>query len=126
MVAGREYVAKEVSAVAPPIVAGVATSVFPRHFRRQLHARGLARHTDETISSKGTADMNAIEAALGQAPFLGGTHPIMADAAAFGLIAPMAKWPMRTPVADYIKSRSCVMDYVERMREAHGQPSATL
>ena len=48
----------------------------------------------------------------------------MADIAAYGLIAPMAKWPMHTPVADYIKTRPALTGYVERMLAARAPMAA--
>lgn len=116
--AGAEHIAKEVAAVAPPVVAGAVTSMFRGHFRKQLHARGIARHADEVIRAKGIDDMQALEALLGSRDFLGGDHPVMADVSAYGLVAPMAFWPMRTPVADYIKTRPALQSYMDRMRTA--------
>lgn len=113
---GGAYIAKEVAAQAPPVIAGTMTAMFRRHFRRQLAARGIGRHSDEVIRAKGVADMEALEALLGDLPFIGGGRPSMADVSAYGLVAPMAKWPMRTPVADYIKSRPLLLRHVERMQ----------
>lgn len=48
----------------------------------------------------------------------------MADIAAYGLIPPMAKWPMHTPVADYIKTRPALTGYVERMLAARAPMAA--
>jgi hypothetical protein len=45
------------------------------HFRRQLYARGIARHAPEVIAEKGRADLNAIAAFLGDRPFLLGERP---------------------------------------------------
>jgi glutathione S-transferase len=109
----RRMVARQVPAVA----VGAVTSVVCRHFRRQLHARGIARHSPEIIGAKGSADVDALEALLGDGPFLFGSRPAMADVSAYGLLAPMARWPMRTPVADYIKSRPALIAYLDRMEK---------
>ena len=114
----RAHRAKEVAAVAPPVVAGAVTSMFRGHFHNPVHARGIARHADEVIRAKGIDDMQALEALLGDRDFLGGDHPVMADVSAYGLVAPMAFWPMRTPVADYIKTRPALQSYMDRMRTA--------
>jgi glutathione S-transferase len=115
---GSAYIAQEIAAAAPPVIAGAMTAMFRRHFRRQLAARGLGRHSVEVIGNKGIADMQALETMLGDRPFIGGGGPAMADVSAYGLVAPMAKWPMRTPVADYIKGRPTLMRYLDRMHEA--------
>lgn len=114
---GGAHIAREIAAAAPPVIAGAMTAMFRRHFRRQLIARGLGRHSDAVIAAKGIADMAALEALLGDRPFIGGVRPSMADVSAYGLVAPMAKWPMQTPVADHIKGRPTLMRYIDRMHE---------
>lgn len=113
--AGAAYIREAVSAVLPALVAGPIAAQFCGHFRKQLTARGIARHPPEVIAAKGKADLMALEALLGAARFIGGERPAMADVSAYGLLAPMAKWPMRTPVADFLKSRTHLMAYVDRV-----------
>jgi glutathione S-transferase len=112
---GAAEVGRMASASLPPLVAGTVASMLRRHFRQQLHARGIARHSDAVIAGKGKADIDALEALLGDRPFLLGEKLSMADVSAYGLLGPMAKWPMRTPVADDIKSRPALIAYLERM-----------
>jgi glutathione S-transferase len=99
----------------PAVAVGPVAAMVCRHFRRQLHARGIARHSPEIIAAKGKADVDAFEVLLGDGPFLFGPQPVMADVSAYGLLGPMAAWPMRTPVADYIKSRPALQSYLDRM-----------
>ncbi|HEV7275382.1 MAG TPA: glutathione S-transferase family protein [Devosiaceae bacterium] len=115
---GASYIAAEIGAAAPPVIAGVMTAMFRRHFRRQLFSRGLGRHSDEVIAAKGIADMEALESLLGDRPFIGGGRPSMADVSAYGLVAPIAKWPMHTPVGDHIKQRPTLLRFIDRMHEA--------
>lgn len=122
--AGGAYIAEQIAAAAPALIAGAMTAMFRRHFRRQLVARGLGRHSVEVISAKGIADMEALEALLGDRPFIGGGRPAMADVSAYGLVAPMAKWPMHTPVAEYIKGRPALMRYIERLHDAKAGTAA--
>lgn len=115
--AGGEFIRHEVAAAVPALVAGPVTAMIRGHFRKQLHERGLARHSEEVIRAKGIADMQALEALIEDSPFICGDRPSMGDVSAYGLVAPMARWPMRTPVADYIKSRPALLGYVERMHD---------
>jgi hypothetical protein len=39
----------------------------------------------------------------------------MADITAYGFIRPMSVWPMKTPVAEYVKSCKKLLAYLERM-----------
>ena len=55
---------------------------------------------------------------IGDRDYFAGTRPCMADVAAYGLLMPMARWPMKTPAADSIKSRARLMAYLNRIHEA--------
>ena len=116
--AGAEAVRSMVARTAPRVLVGPVASMVCRHFRNQLRARGIARHSDETIAAKGIADLDAIEAVLGDKAYLVADGPSMADVSAYGLLAPMAGWPMRTPVAGSIKARPRLLAYLQRMGEA--------
>jgi glutathione S-transferase len=122
--AGVEGTRKLSANAVPAPLAGLATSYMTRHFARQLHARGIARHAPEVIASKARADLDAIEALIGHGPYLVGKHQSMADVAIYGLLMPMARWPMKTPTADSIKSRPRLMAYLERMHEAKAEQAA--
>ncbi|WP_055049166.1 glutathione S-transferase family protein [Devosia sp. A16] len=119
--AGIEAVRGMAARVAPGIVAAPVAAMICRHFRTQLTARGIARHDAATIAAKGKADLDAIEAILGDKPFLVASHPSMADLSAYGLLGPMAAWPMPTPVADSIKSRPGLLAYLQRVAEAKAE-----
>jgi glutathione S-transferase len=109
------------SQIMPAPLAGLAVGHMSRHFKRQLHARGLARHGADVIARKAFADIDTIETLVGGKPFLLGTRPCMADVAIYGLLYPMARWPMRTPAAEYIKSKAALMGYLERLHAANRQ-----
>ncbi|MEQ1768624.1 MAG: glutathione S-transferase family protein [Devosia sp.] len=110
----------------PRPLKGAALRYFLGHMKRQLHARGIARHDPETIASKGRADIDALESILGDTPYLFGEQPSMADVTAFGLVRPMSVWPMKTPVAEYVKSRRRLVAYLERLErvKAHARLAA--
>jgi glutathione S-transferase len=115
--AGATYMRKSMLSKMPPVVGPLVFSMLRSHLRKQLYARGLARHTPDIIEAKGRADIDALAAFLGDKPFLLGPQPSTADTAVFGLVAPMVFWPMQTPVASYAKSVGTVSRYCDRMRE---------
>lgn len=112
---GFPFVLGIAKTMVPNLVARPAAAMFCRQMKKQLHARGLARHSDEVIARKGIADVDAIEAALGDKKYLAGNRPSLTDVSAYGMLQPMAKWPMRTPVADYIKSRPRLCAWLNRI-----------
>ncbi|WP_211206648.1 glutathione S-transferase family protein [Wenxinia marina] len=115
--AGAAYMREFFGRVAPKPVAPLLFAMIWRQFRKQLHARGIARHSPEVIAAKGRADLDALAAFLGDRPFLVADRPTTADTAVFGLLAPMVFWPMNTPVADHAKSLPAIQAYCDRMRE---------
>jgi glutathione S-transferase len=114
---GTSFAREVAQTMVSPLVAGPMAAMVCRVMKKQLYARGIARHSDEIVAKKGKADVAAVEVLLGERAFLGGDHPSMADVSAYGLIQPMARWPMRTPVADYIKSRPALIAYLDRMEK---------
>lgn len=115
--AGVAYMREKMLSTMPPVIGPLVFSMLRSHLRKQLYARGLARHTPDIIAAKGRADIEALAAFLGDKPFLLGSEPSTADTSVFGLVAPMVFWPMQTPVAAYTKSMGTVSRYCERMRE---------
>jgi glutathione S-transferase len=115
--AGAAWMRSSLASQLPPVLGSLAFPVMRAQFGRQLYARGIARHSPEIIARKGRADVDAFAAFLGDRPFLLTDRPTSADAAVFGLLAPMVYWPMETPVATYARSRSNVAAYCDRMRE---------
>jgi glutathione S-transferase len=121
--AGRVYVREAVGRLGiPSLVGGLVAASVCGHFERQLKARGIGRHSPELIAQKGIADLDALADLLADTPFFGGNRPAMADIAVYGLLAPMAKWPMRTPVAEELKRRPKLIGFVERMIGATAGP----
>lgn len=113
---GRAYIASQVRKMAPPLIAGLVYHSLTRHFHRQLHARGIARHSPEVIFDKARADIDALADYLKGRAFLAGDAPGLADLAVFGQVAPMLHWPMQTPVAQYLRSVQPVADWCERIK----------
>jgi glutathione S-transferase len=85
------------------------------HFRKQLHARGVARHAPEEIAEMGRADLDALEVLIGDGPYLFGDQPCTADASVFGLVAPLVYVPAEAPVMEHASSLDNVRTYCERI-----------
>jgi glutathione S-transferase len=114
--AGATYMRSALASQMPPVIGPLVFSMLSAKLRKQLYARGLARHTPEVIAAKGRADVDGLSAFLGNRPFLLGDQPQTADTAVFGQLAPLVYWPMETPVASHAKSLGNIVDYCDRMR----------
>jgi len=115
--AGAAYMRKSLTAKMPPVIGPVVYSMLQSRFKKQLYARGVARHAPKVIEAKGCADVDALADFLGGRPFLLADQPTVTDTAVFGLLAPMVYWPMETPVASYAKSVRPIASYCDRMRQ---------
>ena len=115
--AGAAYMRASLGSKMPPVIGPMLFTMLRSHFRKQLYARGIARHSPEVIAAKGRADVDALAAFLKDRPFLLAERPSTTDAAVFGLLAPMVYWPMQTPVASYAKSVQAISGYCDRMRQ---------
>jgi glutathione S-transferase len=114
-------VSHELLPTVPRVMLGPVSRYVSRHMKRQLYARGIARHDEATIARKGRADIDALAAVLGDRQYLAGDRPCMGDVAAYGLVRPMLAWPMNTPVADYVKSHSRLAAYLRRMEDLRAE-----
>ncbi|MFW6077727.1 MAG: glutathione S-transferase family protein [Hyphomicrobiales bacterium] len=115
--AGAAYMHQSMTSKLPPIVGPAVFAMLKSHFRKQLYARGIARHSPDVIAAKGRADIDALAAFLGDGPFLLRDRPSTTDTAVFGQLAPMVYWPMATPVAAHARSVEPIAAYCERMRK---------
>ena len=115
--AGAAYMKASMAAKMPPVVGPVVFNMMRSHMRKQLHARGLARHSPEIIKAKGCADVDALATFLGDRDYLVADRATSFDAAVFGLLAPMIYWPMQTPVAQHARSVPSIRAYIDRVKQ---------
>lgn len=112
---GAEYIDGAVRREVPRIVASLVSASFRRHFRKQLVARGIGRHDPATIFDLGRRNVDALATWLRDRDFLGEGVPSIADLSVFGQLAPMLRWPMQTPVANYAKESDGIRAWADRM-----------
>lgn len=107
--------------LAPPLLGGVVAFHLRRHFTRQLHARGMARHSPETIADTGRRMLDGLVLCLeAGGGWLGQGGPSLADFAVWGQVAPMLAWPMQTPVAAHAKAQPVLNDWHGRIMAPSG------
>ena len=104
----------------PAPVRGVLGAFVRRKMRRDLVGQGLGRHTRDEIASKACADIDAIDAELGDRPFFGGDEPRAIDATAYAFLANLLLAPVETPVKAHAAERPRLVAYAERMRQRVG------
>ncbi len=115
--AGAAHMKASLEAKMPPVVGTLVFKMMSSHMRKQLHARGLARHSPDVIEAKGRADLDALATFLADRPYLVADRATSFDAAVFGLLAPMVYWPMETPVAQYARRLPSIKAYCDRLKQ---------
>jgi hypothetical protein len=68
--AGAAWMRASLASQMPVVLASPVFSLMRAQFRKQLYARGIARHEPEIITRKGRADLDALPAFLRDNPFL--------------------------------------------------------
>jgi len=94
----------------------IVPPLFKRAFRKQLHARGMGRHSEDVIIAQGKADLDALSQLLGDKPYLLGDQPSSFDACAFGFLGVSLYVEGDNPLYAHGASLENLMRYCERMR----------
>ena len=89
--------------------------------KKQSHAHGLGRHTDEEIKKIALGDMKAFSDYLGNKPYLMGEKPTVVDCTLFGFMA-ATLWTL--PESDFLtaalkKDYPNLVSYTERIKEKY-------
>ena len=115
--AGFAYIDKMTRDELPPVMSVAVSHMMRRHFRRQLAARGIGRHSAETVADMGRRDVDSLADYLAGRLFIGGDNPSLADLSVFGQVAPPMHWHMDTPVANHIKTLTPLRGWCDRVAE---------
>ncbi len=107
---------QEFAATMPIPVRWLLPTVLGRAFTKQLHARGMGRHSEEVIIAQGKADLDALAELLGDQPYFLGDQPSSIDACVFGFLGVSVYVAGDNPLFRHGASHENLMRYCERMR----------
>ena len=113
---GAEERLQEFAATMPIPLRWLVPTVLKRTFTKQLHARGMGRHSEEVIIAQGKADLDALSVLLGDQPYFLGDQPSSIDACVFGFLGVSLYVSGDNPLYQYGASIENLMRYCERMR----------
>lgn len=88
-----------------------------RMLRRQLWEQGTARHPLDEAIGRGVQDLDAVEVALGDAPFFGGERPAAIDASVWGSLANLWYIPAESRLKAAVAARPRLVAYLDRVTE---------
>jgi len=107
---------QEFASSLPAPLRWIVPPIMKRAFAKQLHARGMGRHSDEVIVAQGSADLDALSELLGDQPYFLGDEPSSVDACIFGFLGVSLYVSGDNPLYNYGASIDNLMRYCERMR----------
>lgn len=103
-------------ALFPAIVAPIAVPIIRSNVRKAAQAQGIGRHTRDEVVAMAVADLQAVEAILGDKPFLLGDAPRSVDATVYAFLTAIQTHPGTTPIHETARSAR-LLAYTQRIRE---------
>jgi glutathione S-transferase len=113
---GGEQRLEEFAANMPIPLRWLVPTVLKRAFGKQLHARGMGRHSEDVIIAQGKSDLDALSELLGDQPYVLGDQPSAIDACVFGFLGVSLYVEGDNPLYRHGASLDNLMRYCERMR----------
>lgn len=98
----------------------VVKRVLQRKMRRAADAHGMGRHSEQEIFAIGQADLQAFADLLGDRNFAFGDRPTTLDASGFAFLDAILTPPHESPLKDWLRGQTRLVEYRNRMRETLG------
>lgn len=116
---GWRHMSAHMDQVLPRLMGPMIKRVMRGHFRKQLHARGVARHSPEVIGKMARRDLEALAELIGDGPYLFGEKPTVADATVFGQLAILRSVPAEAPAMTFVREHPVLRSYCDRILEQY-------
>ncbi len=105
-------------AIVPALIAPLAIPMVRRQVRASARGQGSARHTRDEAIAMGVADLQAVEAILGDRLFLLGDQPRSVDATVYAFLLAIQSHPGTTAVHTAARTAR-LLAYTTRIRERY-------
>ena len=103
----------------PPVARFVVPTILRNRQRRNLHAQGIGRHSEEEIYELAKADLMSVAEELGDKPFFMGESPTTIDAIVYSFIANSIQTPLKTPIQQAAADFENFSLYCDRMKRRY-------
>lgn len=87
------------------------------YVKKQLTQQGIARHTREEIIAIACADLDALNAMIGDKPFVFGQQPSTADLVILSVVGNLLTMPFDHEVATHARSLALLVAHSERVKQ---------
>lgn len=102
----------------PGFIRGTIFGMIARGVKRNLEGQGIARHAEAEIYELGIDDVKAVEAVLGDKPYMLGDRPAEIDCTVYPFLYGLRPDVFPTSIKDYIDDSPSLLAYIARMEKA--------
>ncbi len=106
-------------AMFPAPLRPVIRGVMRRRTLAKIKAQGMGRHTPAEIAALALRDLDALEALLGDKPYMMGSTPSGVDATAFAFVAALMTPQLSSPIVASAMARRTLAAYVDRIAQRY-------
>ena len=105
----------------PRLLRGPVSALVRRKMRRDLIGQGMGRHSPAEIADRACADLDAVQAMLGERLFIGGAEPSALDATVYAFLANVLFVAIDSPVRRHLQAQAPLVAYAARMEALVGR-----
>ena len=105
----------------PALLRGLVGALVQRKMRRDLQGQGMGRHSPEEIGERACADLDAVQAMLGERAFFGGDQPSALDATVYAFLANRLWVAIDNPARRHLQQQASLVAYCARMEGLVGR-----
>lgn len=102
----------------PRLLRGIITKKIYKDVAKGAQAHGIGKHSESEIYALGLSDIKALEDQLGDKDFLLDDKPREVDASAYSFLSGTNSDVFKTPLSEYIQTRTKLIAYIDRVEMA--------
>lgn len=102
----------------PKLIRNFITGKIRKQVIAMAYGQGMGRHSPKERANRISKDIAAIDAILGDKPFLFGDQPSAADASVVPMLRELVSFPQPTLLKDLVTARPKLMAYLDRGKAA--------
>ncbi|WP_097108999.1 hypothetical protein [Hoeflea halophila] len=101
----------------PAAIAAVQKDRLRHRLRNYLDDCGFTGLGPKKIEALGRTILGRLVDVIERQQIIGGAHPSIVELSVFGQLAPLRNWPMRTPIAEHVKSSTVLCRWCDTIQE---------
>ena len=99
----------------PPLVKSIVPAIVRKQVRKTLYGHGLGRHSREELKYFAENDLEALDALLGDKPYMMGERICSVDATVYGILSSICYPDFNTPLKATVLDRPNLTAYCDRI-----------